>query len=344
MGKRRISRKDVLTRRDFLKISGLSAGTLALGSLTNPPFSFAKEVYPADKITFIVSHQAGGGHDTFARTISPYISKYLKEISPGAKGGEIQIRNESAGGGRKGYSLLFNARPDGYTVGIMDTAPITDNIVSGESEFDFTKLSFLLLGATITKLVVTKSSFNSWNEVLNAMKKETLKMGVAQFGRGNHISAIIMNEKLGTKFKLIPFVGSADSMNALMRGDVPVAVAAEDAVTGLLDSKEIKVLLSFTEVSDYPGAVTIKELGYPELVDQINNHRFIVAPPGLPAETRDILIQAIKKATADKEFLDRAQKAKFHLRNIYGADAEKMYLKFIKFFEEIAPTLKKNLK
>ena len=335
--------KHLLTRRDFLKISGLSAGALTLNSWNAPP-GFAKEVYPTSKITFIVPHQPGGGHDTFARTLSPFITKYLKELSPGAKGGDIQIKNESAGAGRKGRDLLFRSKPDGYTIGIMDTAPITDSIVSGESEFDFTKLTFLLLGATITKLIVThKNGFNSWSEVMNALKKEPIKLGVAQFGRGNHVSAIIMNEKLGTRFKLIPFTGSAESMNALIRGDVPITVAAEDAVTGLLQAKEIKVLLSFTHVSEYPGAVTIKDLGFPELVDQINNHRFIVAPPDLAPEAKTLLIGAIKKATTDKEFLALAQKANFTLKNMYGDEAERMFLQFIKFYDTIGPTLKKHL-
>ncbi len=334
---------DLFTRRDFLKISSFATGGVVFSSWKVSP-GFAKEVFPANRITFIVPHQAGGGHDTFARTISPFITKYLRELSPGAKGGEIMIKNEPAGAGRKGRTQLFNSKPDGYTLGIMDTAPITDSIVTGDTEFDFTKLTFLLLGTTITKLIAApKNGYNSWNEVMTAHKKETIKLGVAQFGRGNHVSAIIMNEKLGTRFKVIPFTGSAESMNALLRGDVPLCVVAEDAVTGLIKAKELKILLSFTEVSEYPGAVTIKDLGHPELVDQINNHRFIVAPPGLPDETKRLLLEAIKRATADREFLALAKNANFNLKNVYGNDAERLFLQFIKFYGEIAPVLKKNL-
>lgn len=38
------------TRREFMKISGLSAGSLALGSLIKAPVGFAKEKYPGHKI------------------------------------------------------------------------------------------------------------------------------------------------------------------------------------------------------------------------------------------------------------------------------------------------------
>src|SRR5574340_129803 len=113
MRKETNSEKRVCTRRSFLKIAGISAGALAANAIGMPAFGAARDVYPAKKITFIIPHQAGGAHDMFARTLSIYITKYLKQLSPGCKGGDIVIRNESGGGGRKGHSLLFNSRPDG---------------------------------------------------------------------------------------------------------------------------------------------------------------------------------------------------------------------------------------
>jgi len=331
------------SRRDFLKASGLSAGGLALGSLSHVPWSFAKEVYPAEKIVFIVPHKAGGGFDIIARAISPYITRHLKEISRGARGGDILIKNEAAAAGLKAYTMLFNAKTDGYTIGSLDSGAITDNIVA-KPEFDYTKLTFLLLSvSSIKMLVAPKGGFKSWDEVLSAMKKDPVKLGVGQIGRGNHVCSIILTETLKTKFKMIPFPGTAESMNALLRGDVPIATVSEESVKGLLEAKEIRVLLTGGDASEYPGAVSTKELGFPELGDQMSTHRFIVAPPGLAAEPKNILLEAIKKATTDPEFVAWAKKADVPFRNIYGADAEKMFLKFVKFYGELTPIFKKYL-
>jgi tripartite-type tricarboxylate transporter receptor subunit TctC len=344
MGKDSDSEKRVFTRRSFLKISGISAGALAANAISIPSFGAAGDAYPSKKITFIIPHQAGGAHDMFARTLSPYITKYLKQLSPGAKGGDIVIRNESGGGGRKGHSILFSSRPDGYTLAIMDTAPITENIISGENAFDYTKLTFLLLGSTIKKLVVTsRNAYNSWNDAIAAQKESPIKMGVAQFGRANHICAIIINEKLGTKFKIVPFVGQPDCQNALIRGDITLALLTEDSTTGLIRAKEAKVLLTLDEVSEYPGAVSIKDLGHPELAGQLDNYRFIVTPPGLEPKAKALLLEAIKRATADKEYIAAATKANFHLNQIYSNDAKKMYMQLIKFYDSVAPILKKQL-
>ena len=330
------------SRREFVKISGLAAGALTLESLLGVP-AWAKGRYPADKITFIVPYAAGGGYDIFARVISPYITRHLREVASVSRGGNIVIRNEPAAAGRKGRSLILHARPDGSTIGIMDTSTITDSIV-GEADIDLTQFTFLQLAASTTKVVIgSNRGFGSWDEAVNAMKKEPVKMAVGPFGRANHVSAIIMNETMGLKFKLINFPGTAPSVSALIRGDVQTVIASEDSVKGLVDSKEARVLLVFNEVSRYLGAANIKDLGFPALADQLSSHRFIIAPPALEKEPKDILIAALRKATADAEYLAWAKKNEVPVRNIYGNEAAKIFLQYKKFYEDNAQILKKYL-
>lgn len=337
-------KEELPTRRNFMKISVISAGTLVLGSMIKVPFLFARGRFPGDKITFIVPYAAGGGYDLFARMLSPYLSKYIREVASISKGGDIVIRNEPAASGRKGRSLIMNARPNGNTIGIMDTSTMTDSIV-GEAEIDLTKFTFLQLASSTTKVIVgTLKGFGNWNDVMNAAKREPVKMAVGPFARANHVSAIIMNEAMGTNFKLINFPGTAPSVNALIRGDVQTLIASEDSVKALVDAKEFKVLLVFNEVNKYAGAVAIRDLGFPQLAEQMSSHRFIIAPPALEKEPKNLLIAALKKATADGDFLAWARKNEVPIRsNIYGSDAEKTFLKFKKFYEDIAPMLKKYL-
>ena len=333
-----------VTRRDFLKISGLTTGGMVLGSLGHIPPCFGKEGYPADNITMIVNTKAGGGRDLFARAIAPYISKHLKEVVPGAKGGNVRIRNEGGGGGRKGFAMLFDSKADGYTLGLVDTSAITDTIVEAP-EFDFTKLTFLLLGYYSTKMVVApKKGFKSWDEVVTAMKTGPVKISVSQFGASNHVASIIMNEKAKTNFKIIVYNGTSESMNAVLRGDVQLSLLTENAAVGLLEAGEVKVLLELTKGTAYPGAVSLKETGFPELADGMNNSIYVVAPPNLPEEPKNILIETMKRAANDKEFEAWAKKTKINLGKIYGKDAQNLYLGFIKYYENIAPILLKHLK
>ena len=157
--------KGPATRRDFLKISGVSAGALALGPIINAPFVYGKDLYPSTKIQYIVPNKPGGGYDIITRAMSPYITKYLQKLTPGAKGGGIVVRNEE----RKGYPILFNAKPDGYTIGIMDTTPYIDNLL-GEMEVDFTKYTFLHVAISTTKLIVANKKSGSSGFVVHKFK------------------------------------------------------------------------------------------------------------------------------------------------------------------------------
>ncbi len=329
------------TRRDFLKISGLSVGALAAGTFADLPFSYAKakELYPSERIAYVVPNAPGGGYDIIGRAIGPYLTKYLRLLTPGATGGGIVVKNEE----RKGYRILATGKPDGYMIGMMDSTPYIETLL-GTAEVDFTKYTFLQAIVSTTKVVVAnKKGFGSWNEVMDAMKKETIRMGVGFFGRGNHVCGIIANEKMGTKFKLVPFRGTAESMGALIRGDVGVVMVSEDSAKALIDSKEVKVLLRFSDHTDYPGSVTVKELGFPDLTDQVSSHRFIIAPPNLAAEPKRLLLAALKKACDDPEFIAWAKKTNYPVKRVYGPDAEKFFLKFTKFYQDMLPALKKNL-
>ena len=332
------SKRGRLSRRDFLKMSSLCAGALVI----DPSISLGKDVFPSNKIIFIIPHKPGGGYDNYARGIAPYVSKYLKEVS-GAKSSDFLVKNEAGAAGRRGYDMIFNGRPDGYTVGLIETSIITDNILE-KPEFDFTKLTILSVGYYTTKMIVTsKKGYGSWKEAVSASEKQTVRMAAGNFGRANHVSSIIMNEKMGTKFKLINLQGTAECINAVLRGNAQLSIITEDSAVGLIEAGELKVLLRFTEVSDYPGAVGMKELGFSDLVDYFMTQRFIAAPPGLAEEPKNVLVETLRKATNDKDFVAWAKKAKFNLRNTYGTEAQQVFSRFIRFYEDLTPILKKHL-
>jgi len=304
--------------------------------------SEAKETYPSEKITLVVPYKAGGGYDIYLRALSPYLTRYLKEVSPGAKGGEIMIKNEYASAGRKGYMMTFNAKPDGYTLGAVGSGSLIEGIIEQKVEFDFTKLTFLVLANASRKAIITrKDGFNSWKEVLQALQKGPVKMAAGSFGRTNHSCSIITNEVLGTKIKLINFPGTAESLNALVRGDVQLAFVDEEPIQGLLASKEVKVLLLFDTESEYPGSVTITELGHPELAENFTDMRFIVGPPKLDEEAKNILLAALKKAQNDRDFVNWAKNHKYRLVNLFGKEAQTALINFIDFYEKWRPALKK---
>ena len=79
-------------------------GTLSIG--------YAKqEAYPARDIVWIVPFSPGGGYDTYARGIIPYLEKYLpRKVN-------VVVKNIRGAGGVTGVSHLYKSKPNGYTLG-----------------------------------------------------------------------------------------------------------------------------------------------------------------------------------------------------------------------------------
>ncbi len=337
--------KDFFNLLVFLKIFILSAVVLALVEGSHIPLSFAKDVYPSGKITWLVPYKPGGGYDLLARAISPYLIKYLRELSPGSKGGDIVIRNEAGASGQRAYSMVYHARPDGYTIGGFDISFATETLME-KLDFDIEKFNFLLRVNTTSRLLVTsKNGFANWEEMIKASKTKEIKMGVGAFGRAQHIAGIIIKEKLKLPFRMIPLGGTAESMNALLRGDVQVSLGSEDSLKPLIDAKETRVIADFTGYGGYPGVPTSKDLGFPDLGETIEGHRFVIAPPGLPKEISNLLVSAFKKAMNDSEFLAWLKKSDIPLNLIFGDEADKMAKRIIRYYQQdLKPILEKHLK
>ena len=332
-----------MKRREFLQLAaGCGAATIVDWKLL-PGFLEAKDIYPASRITWISHTQPGSGYDTIPRAMSPYLSKYIKEQVPGAKGGDVNIRNETAAAGRKAYEMVFRAKPDGYTIGGIDLSFITD-LVTDKIEFDVTQYTYLARLDSTRKVIVTgKNGLKSWQEAMEAAKASPLKIAVGQFGRANHVAGILLKEALGFNARFIATKSTAENMSMVMRGDTQVGVASEDSIANLIEAKEIRVILTYDESKDYPGSVSLPALGHPKIGAYAAGQRCAIAPPGLPKEIAGILVTAIKKTLEDKEFKDWEKKAKVSLDPIYGDEAAKLVKGYIQYYNSMEPTLRKYL-
>jgi tripartite-type tricarboxylate transporter receptor subunit TctC len=335
----------VVCRRDFLKISGLGTGALVLGSMVGPVPGFAKDVYPAGKIRWIIPYKPGGGYDLIARAISPYVTGYLRETSPGARGGDLIIKNEPGASGQRAYSITYGAAPDGYTLCSIEIAIAIEALFS-KMDFDIDRFTYLICPMSTTRLLITgKNGFANWDEMIKASKVKELKWGVGAFGRSTHADSIVIKETVGIPARFIALGGTSENVNSLMRGDIHMSLVSEDSVQALVNAKEVRPLVHFAEKSEYPGVPSIKDLGYPGLVEKLGGYRFLIGPPGLPKNIQNILVTAFRKSFNNREFQAWTKKANFTLNPIYGDEADKLARRMIKYYsEDLKPLLKKYIK
>ncbi len=79
----------------------------------------AAAAYPEKPITMIIAYPPGGGTDVVGRAIAPYLEKVL------GGGAKILVVNRSGAGGEVGMGALANAPADGYTIGFINTPPLS---------------------------------------------------------------------------------------------------------------------------------------------------------------------------------------------------------------------------
>jgi len=318
---------------------------ISLGGLLISPAMLlaAGDAYPSKNIAWIIPFKPGGGHDLSARAVSPFLEKHLKKISPKAKEGAFFIKNEVAGAGEKAVRILISAAPDGYTVGSLTGAFLAEKFYDPK-DFDVAKLTYLVRIDEMTRLlVVRKSGPKDWNEVVALSKTAPIKWGVAAFGRDIHVTSIIANEALHLSSRFIPFGGTAENMNALLRGDIQMSSVSDDSVKTLLDSGEVRPLVYFDHKSPFPGVPSIQDLGHPELVNPTKGHRFLVAPPGLPKELQKTLVEAFVNACKEEEFLAWSKKIGFEFNLVTGNELDKLVKNLLDFYQEKTPLIKKSL-
>jgi len=305
--------------------------------------SRAEDRYPTKNIAWLLPYKPGGGFDIFARSLSPYLTKNLKLLSPNTKGGGVIIKNEPAAAGEKAISMLYNSPPDGYTIGAFTGGFLADQFLT-KKDYDLTKLTYLARLDEMTRLLVTrKSGPKNWQEVIAASKSAPIKWGLPAYGREIHIMSILANEALGLPVKFIAFGGTAESLNALIRGDIQMITISDDSAKTLIDAGEIRVVLSFDKKSSYPDAVSIMDLGHPELINPSKGERFLAGPPNLPRPIEEAIASAFKKACNDESFVAWTKRSGFEPNALYGKDLANLMKELIGFYKEKAPLIKKRL-
>jgi len=323
----------------------IMAGLAVLITVVSASSCLAKDIYPRKRITCVVYTRPGGGFDVIARTLMPFLEKHLKEMSPGAKGGEVVIKNTPQAGGRRAFSTVFHARPDGYTIGDFNAAYATTDIVAKtKSKFDYTQFTFLLRAGVSKRVILAKKGrFKNWEDMLKEDKQKELKWAASNFGRGHHVTCILLKEEAKMNIRLINFPGAAENINALMRGDVDIAIAAMESAGPMISAGEFEALAVLSEKSELSGVPSIAELGFEEIAGILQLHRIFIAPPKLEKEPKDKLISAFKRVFKDPEYLAQAKKINFEPEPLYGDDAEKTIKKVFDAYRKRANILKKYL-
>jgi tripartite-type tricarboxylate transporter receptor subunit TctC len=257
------------------------------------------QAFPSKPVTLIVPWPAGGSTDRHLRGLAEIASKYL--------GQNVVVENRPGGGGTIGPSqMALQAKPDGYTISQFPMGMLRIPHMQKSAWNPLTDFTYIIgvTGYTFGMTVRADSPYKSFNEYIEAARKEPGKIDYASTGIGTtphlNMEEVAMNAKVTLNH--VPFKGNADSTQALLGGHV---MAQSDA-TGwdkYVDGGQMRLLVTFgdTRTKRWPNVPTAKELGYGVVSTSPYG---IAGPKGMDPAVVKTLHDAFKKAIDDPKHLE----------------------------------------
>ena len=261
------------------------------------------EKYPVRPIRLICPYVPGGGADIFSRTVAQKLTEAL--------GQSVVVDNRPGANGGIGTDLVAKAAPDGYTLLLANSGPMTVNPVLYKKVAynpvkDFAPIS---QGAIYFYVLVVLPSFPAGNlkDFIAQLKAKPGQMtyGSTGIGGGNHLSGELFNLMTGTQSIHVPYTGSAAALAALLGGQLnymfdTVITAVPHVRAGRLRAFGVTASKRAVSLPDVP---TLDALGLKGF--ELTQWQAIAAPAGTPKPVVDLLYREIVEALKKPDVMDR---------------------------------------
>ncbi len=282
-----------LHRRSLL---ALAAGALGPGAAFLGPGARAADAWPSRPLRWIVAYPAAGGSDFLARQIAPQMGKQL--------GQTIVVDNRPGAAGIIGTEAASKQPGDGYTLLTGDNGAMVFHTALYKSlpynPADFVPLGFM---ASFPLLLVVNpgSGFTSAAQFLETVRRSPGKYSYASPGAGSphHLAMELLKQRTGSFIVHVPYRGTAQAMQDVLSGQVPIMVVDTAAGLAQVRSGKLKALavLSKHRIALLPDVPTLAEAGGAPLKDfEAIAWQGLFAPKGTPADIAQRLSAEMRKA------------------------------------------------
>ena len=275
----------------------------------------ARAAWPERPLQLIVPFAAGGGTDISARTMAQFLEREL--------GQPVVVQNRPGAGGEIGLSAISDARPDGYTIGIINTPGIVTIPIERSPRWSLASFTFIagVVEDPTTFAVHPESPMRSIADLVAAARAKPgeVTVGTQGVGSAGHISALLLEQAAGIRLECVSYAGSAPAAVALMRRDIQVTTASLGESLTFAQQQPWRVLgLMSSARSEFARDVpTFKEVGYDIRGGSL---RGIGAPRGLAEDVVRRFSSAIGAVLRHPEFLEASVRTFQPLRFLDSAE------------------------
>jgi tripartite-type tricarboxylate transporter receptor subunit TctC len=237
----------------------------------------------------IVPYAPGGATDILARLLAARIDQELKQ--------SVVIDNRGGGASQVGTQAIAAASPDGYTIGMIDSAfTINPGLFAGKLPYDtirdFAPVS-LIATAPLVLVVHPSVAAASAQELVALAKQKPGAISYALPGLGTpvHLAGEQLRQAAGIDVVSVPYRGAGPSIADFIAGQVQMTFATVPSILDHVRAGRARALAMVGERSPLlPDVPTMVEAGLPGVDAALMFG--LVAPAATPAAILKTLTDA----------------------------------------------------
>jgi len=259
-------------------------------------------------VTYIVATDPGGGYDTNGRLVAEFMQKHLP-------GSTFIVRNMPGAGQIIGANFIYAAEPDGLTIGTFNTGLIYAQLAGKTGvKFDLSRMSWIGKVASDPRVIVVSEQSGIKDFAQLAGMATPVKFAAPGVGSASAIETALLVNSLHLPIKVITGYNGDEDQLAMMRGEVQGTLGSRSSFQRFVNEGRGRIIAQIGGApTDVPllstmidGDAGSKVLALVESQGDIA--RLTAGPPGIPEDRLDALRKAYAAATADPEFLAKAEK------------------------------------
>jgi tripartite-type tricarboxylate transporter receptor subunit TctC len=255
--------------------------------------------FPAKAVKVAVGSAAGGPVDTAARLISERLSEVWKQ--------PVTVENRVGASEMIATDFVLKSPPDGYTLLVASLNVFTNNpVVFSKVPYDADRGWVPVAHLALNPMVLVagqKAPFGTLKELIEQAKKAPGKVTYSTPGLAttNHIAGEWFASAAGVQLFHVPYKGGPAAANAVLSGDVPLAVVSLIQALPFVKSGQFKALGITTKDRTplAPELPTVVEQGVPGFDAAVRVAMF--APAGTPAAIVNKINGDVTRALANPQ-------------------------------------------
>ena len=294
---------------------GLALGLGAAQAQAPAPSS---DKWPSKPIRLVVTFSPGGSSDIAARTIAVPLSAKL--------GQSVVVDNKPGAGGTIGAAEVARAAPDGYTLLMSNTTPISlsPNMLSPAPYDPIKGFAHVGLVATVPDVIMVHPSVpvNNLDELVAWIRKQDKPVNYGSGGIGSigHILGETFKKEQNLKIEHVGYRGSSPMITDLLAGTLQFSFDTLPQNVPHIKAEKLRPLAVTSRTRSHvaPDIPTVVEAGLPYLVSE--NFIGVSAPANLPAPVLTKLHAAIRTSLDDPQLVTRLNELGLTVRKMSQAE------------------------